>query len=63
MNIGHDGDMLKDEGQRGDIPQLVAGLVFNRHAARPCLNGDAAHLQDFQADRLSVCQIISFHDL
>jgi len=63
MNIGHDGDMLKDEGQRGDIPQLLAGLVFNRNTTRPCLNRDAAHLQHFQAGRLSVCWIISLHDL
>ena len=55
MNIGHNGDMLEDKWQRGDIPQLLTGLVFNRNATRPCFNGDAAHLQHFQAGRLSVC--------
>src|SRR2546429_9063693 len=41
MHVRHGGHPLENERELGDVPKLCPGLVFERHALGPRLDGHA----------------------
>ena len=49
VHVRHDGDVVMDEGQRGDVEQLAARRVLDGHALDPGLDRRIARLDDLRA--------------